>query len=222
MDNRRWLNPTLAVATALASTTAGALTLGMSDSFDDGSAAGWAYGAASPGGPTVLDSGGPGGAADGYLQLVATGGTGPGSRLTVIAGPQWTGDYLASGVGALRFSLNNQGATDLNLRLWLAGAAGASVLSSQPLLLPAGSGWTTAEFSLAPAALSGPALAVLAGVQQLRLFHGVDASFPGQAISATLGLDRVTAVPEPGPLWLWLSGLCALLQLRRRRPARAG
>ena len=83
-------------------------------------------------------------------------------------------------------------------------------------LLPAGSGWTHASFSLDAAALIGSPAVVLAGVQQLRLFHGISASFPGEAIVATLGVDNVTAVPEPAAAWLLLPGLAALYSLRRR------
>ncbi len=57
---------------------------------------------------------------------------------------------------------------------------------------------------------------MLGDVRQLRLFHGSSASFPGEAIAATLGLDNVTAVPEPAAAWLLLPGLAALIGWRRR------
>ncbi len=207
------------VASALTGTAvqAAALTLGMADTFESGADGGWTVGAASLLPPTVVASGGPAGAGDGYLALAALGGLGAGSRLTVIAGPQWAGDYSAAGVDGITMDLKNLGSTALNLRLWLAGPLGASALSLDAVILPPGSDWTPMRFSLDPGALSGQALASLSNVQQLRLFHATTPAFPGQPIVAALGLDNVTAVPETPSLWLLLAGLASVGALRPRR-----
>ena len=67
--------------------------------------------------------------------------------------------------------------------------------------------------------MTGNPAAALPGVQQLRLFHGSSAAFPGEAIAAVLGLDNITAVPEPTAAWLLAPGLAVLLGLRRRAAA---
>jgi hypothetical protein len=207
----------LGLALALSAAPAAAVTPGMVDTFEAGSDAGWAAGVASPVPPVVVGSGGPGGDGDGYLSLTAIGGFGAGSRLTVIAGPQWAGDYLGSGVQAIRMDVNNLGATELDLRLWLAGALGSTTLSAAPVVVPAGSGWTTVSFSLDPADLTGEPLSALGAVQQLRLFHGTTASFPGDAVIAQLGIDNVSAVPETAAWALWLPGLWLLGRAARKR-----
>lgn len=193
-----------------------AISLGTADTFEGGVDGGWSAGAPSPVPPVVVPTGGPAGTDDGYLQLRSVGGVGPGSRLAVIAGAQWTGDYQAAGVDAITLDLNNFGTTDLSLRLWMSGSLGGVALSSTAVSLPAGSGWVRVGFALDAASLTGDALGVLSGVTQLRLYHGSSASFPGEALTATLGVDNITAVPELPTAALLLPGLAALCVLRRR------
>lgn len=206
-----------AACLGLATAPASAVQLGQVDSFAAG-LDGWGTGAASPVPPAWADGGGPGGVADGYLRLFASGGSGAGARLVAIAGDQWTGDYGAAGVTGLSLWLRNEGVTDLSLRLWLRGAAGAA-FSLQPVLLAPGSGWQAARYGLRATDFSGPAAAVLAGVTELRLYHGTSAAFPTEAIVAQVGVDNVTAVPEPATAGLWLLGLAGLRAWSQRRRA---
>lgn len=214
----------VALACSLAAAPAAAVQPGQVDTFSSGSFNGWGTGAASPVPPTVVASGGPGGAGDSFLQLSATGQQGAGGKLVGIAGPQWQGNYTAAGVTGVSMWLNNLGATDLSLRLWLLSSTGASVTTAA-VPLPAGSGWQAASFSLLPGALSGQGtgFASLDDVDELRLFHATGASFPGANIAARLGVDNVTAVPEPAASALMLAGLATLLARHRgaRRRARA-
>ena len=210
----------LAVAAATSfATPAAAITLGMADTFQFGADGGWSAGPVSVNPPAVVASGGPAGAGDGYLLITATGGVGAGSRLTAIAGPQWSGNYLAAGVDGITLDVHNLGSTTLQLRLWLTGPAGSTALSSTALVVPAGSGWTPARFALDASALTGSALATLADVQQLRLYHSSTAAFPGEAIVAALGIDNISAVPEAPAAWLMVPGLLAVGALRKRRSA---
>jgi hypothetical protein len=196
-----------------------ALSLGMADTFAGGADGGWSTGVASIAPPVVVADGGPAGTGDGYLRLTSLGGAGASSKLSAIAGAQWTGDYIAAGVDRITLDLVNLGSTDLSLRLWLSGPPGVAAVSTTAVLLPAGSGWTHASFALDAASLTGNPAAALPGVQQLRLFHGSSAAFPGEAIAAVLGLDNITAVPEPKSAWLLVPGLAVLLGLRRRPAA---
>jgi hypothetical protein len=66
-------------------------------------------------------------------------------------------------------------------------------------------------------ALLGSAEAALAGATVLRIVHAPDAAFPGPSIVATLGVDNVEAVPEPGTAALLVLGLGALGAGSRRR-----
>ena len=139
---RRWTGWGLAVVLAQTALPAAALHSGMVDTFTAGDDGGWSAGAAALFPPQVIAGGGPAGAGDGYLQARAAGGSGPSSRLVLIAGPQWSGDYAAAGIDRITVDAINLGATDLALRLWLAGTTGATALSADAVLLNAGSGWT--------------------------------------------------------------------------------
>jgi hypothetical protein len=152
------------------------------------------------------------------LQVSAIGGLGgPGSRLVAFAGPGWSGDYLSSGVTQIEMDLRNFGSTELTLRLLLAGPANSSAISTTPVVLAAGSAWQRVSFGVTVDALTGSPALALAEVNQLRLFHSTTPVSPGETIAARLGVDNVTAVPEPTTALLLGAGLL-FLWTRRRRP----
>lgn len=220
MRSQRWWVAVAALASLGLALPAHAVSVGMADTFESGSNGGWSMGAASLNPPVVVGTGGPTGAGDGYLSLTSIGGAFANSRMTVIAGPQWAGDYTDSGIEGITMQVRNSGSTDLDLRLRLAGPASIFALSTTAVHVPAGSGWVSISFPLAPTDLTGQAVATLADVQQLRLFHGSTATFPGERIVASLGVDNITAVPEPAAAWLWLAGLAAVgaRRVASRRP----
>ncbi len=174
------------------------------DTFEDGTTQGWVaaiLGAPHPAPPVNQPGGGPGGDDDSYLQVTSFGGDGPGSKLVAINPAQWGGDYPASGVGAIAADLKNLGGTDLVIRFLLEDPGAnppVNIAVTQAVFLPAGSGWTHAEFSLDPAdlvAVQGTVAGALAGATTIRVFHNPDPTFPPPAIAAQLGVDNVRAVP---------------------------
>jgi hypothetical protein len=204
------------------SLTASAVSVGVLDDFEDGGTEGWDNGGLAPN-PLNVATGGPAGTGDAFLRLGSSGGSGPGSRLVVFNRLEdWTGDYTAAGVAGITLDVNNLGATDLVLRLLLADGAPASPTNSAMtagIALPAGSGWTRIAFSLAPEDLllrNGSIAAALEGVTELRLYHAPAASYPGPGIVASLGVDNVRAVPEPGSGVLLAAGALALCATRAR------
>ncbi|HEX6985824.1 MAG TPA: hypothetical protein VF170_10620, partial [Planctomycetaceae bacterium] len=161
--------PTIAAAVLLIglaqprAATAG--LIGRIDTFEDGTTQGWEINLLGIGAPptaalpTNVPTGGPAGADDNFLRLAAFGGTGAGSRLSVVNFMnQWAGDYLAEGVTAFRMDLINLGTTDLSLRLMFAnptvGPPTDLAFSTEAVVLPAGGGWTPVMFPVRPADLT--------------------------------------------------------------------
>ena len=213
---------------AVLPTMAAALTLGQIQTFDN-AAHGWVYGAGPVlNNPTLFPTalGGQGGATDPYLLLQSTGTTGPLSRLTAQNFGLWAGNYTAAGVDRIRMDVNNFSVNVLSLRLALLEFAGppVGIALSQAINVPANSGWHSIEFDISAAALTGvlgnPATTLL-NVGELRIVHDPAGVFgtatPVPAIAASLGIDNITAIPEPATLTLVGAGLAAAAVFARRR-----
>jgi hypothetical protein len=212
----------------LAPLAASAVVNGQIDTFEIGTPQGWVAGAGHPAPPQNIATGGPGGAGDNYLQVVSQGGFGAGSRFAAFNTAQWSGNYLSAGVGSILVNVNNLGSTDLALRLLFtdgSGQFGSHVaLSTDAVLLPAGSGWTTVLFPITPSDLTaqtGDVSQALSNAAQLWIFHNEASSFPPPATVSLLGVDNVEALPEPTLQGALGAGLVALACLDRRRARRA-
>ena len=199
------------------------ITVGTQSTFEDGTTDGWATGGASPNPPVNVPDGGPTGIGDAFLRLVSSGNAGPGGKLVGISGSQWHGDYIAAGIMGIAMDVRNLGATTVSLRVYFDGPDGTA-FSADPINLPSGSGWMHVVFPTVPAALVGAVpgspLAALSNVGDLRLFHNSVAGYPGPNIAAQIGIDNVTAVPEPAAwatLGLGLAVLGAGASMRRAR-----
>jgi hypothetical protein len=190
----------------------------------------WVFGAGPVVGtptPFPVALGGPGGPADPYLSLDATGGTGPLSRLSAQNFVEWAGNYLVADVDVLTMDVKNFGPSDLSLRLLLIefGAMGPVNIgfTTAAAFVPAGTDWETVSFSITPAALTaalGTAAGALSNAGELRIFHNPDPFFIPNLmppVVATLGVDNITAaVPEPAALTLMAGALVAMMVWRRR------
>lgn len=221
--------------------TAEAISLGQADDFEDGTLQGWKMGAnnVTASHMTNIADGGLAGIGDNFLQVVShevetTGG----NRLTFFNKDQWTGDYLSTGIIAIAMDVNNFSSIEaLNLRLAINGGfldsnfnfIGGLFATTASVSLDSGSGWTQVVFSLDPGdltAVSGRSgttgndvLVTLANVTELRLLNSGSPDWTGLPVTATLGIDNISAVvPLPPAALLFGSGLIGLctLQLRGR------
>lgn len=201
------------------------------DTFEDGTTMGWFVPGLSPLPPTNVGTGGPAGAGDSYLQLQADAGLpAGGSRLSVLNGAQWTGNFRAAGIDAITMDVNNFGPDDLVLRLFFEDFDGPGppvnlALTLADIVVPAGSGWMSVIFDLSPANLAGGGLGTVEGamtdVDVMRIFHNPAPAFPGPGVgiptvTTTLGVDNIAAVvPEPATVVLMLTGVGVALRRRR-------
>jgi hypothetical protein len=195
----------LVVAIALSAVPAAAIVLGQFDNFQSGTLQNWTGGS----NPSNQPSGGPDGAYDRYLRITSGGVS---SNLGVFNSAQWAGSYGAAGVTRVNIDLDNFGPDPVSLRIMIAtpGCNGPPLTctawtSTNATVLPAGVGWVRVEFSLAEPDLTrvlgtDSYATSIANVDKLTLRHDDGApSPPGTQIlvNAVLGIDNVTALPEP-------------------------
>lgn len=181
-----------------------AVAPGQTDDFQDGFTAGWTNGGFGP--PVVnIDTGGPAGAGDRFIEVTSTGGNGgPGSRLVTFNRAQWLGDYTDTGVTALEMDLRNPGSVTLSIRLGFKTDPFNDVgYLSDAFLLPADDMWHHAVFLISPATMTAlgdpdPFNMFFMSPGEVRIIDRVDATgFEGDVIAAQLDIDNIRAVPEP-------------------------
>jgi hypothetical protein len=184
----------IATAAMLMAAPALALTIGQTDTFEDGTTNGWTSGVPNPLPPQNVATGGPGGANDNYLQLRSSGTFGAGSRLVAFNLGQWAGDYGTAGAGSVVMDVNNFGATDLSLRLLFTDLAGTNAAVTPVVAVPSGSGWMEVQFAIKATdlvVLAGSAAGALAATSEVRLMHNPLPTFPPAPVAATVGIDNI-------------------------------
>lgn len=184
-----------------------AISPGFVETFSSG-LGGWQKGQADPNYLSIVSSGGPAGAGDAYMQSVADG-AGQFGRLTVFNTQQWSADFVANGVTSISMDLLNEGAVPLAIRIGFRGVDGSGYISTTPFSLPAGGSWQTASFPVSEAgmtAVGSPGslpLFLAAGDFQFRILNASGtANLQGDPVVSTLGIDNISAVPEPSVLAL--------------------
>ncbi len=193
----------------------------QTDDFQDGTTMNWTGGAS----PTNVSDGGPAGVGDSYLELTATGGGGPGSKIASYNFDQWSGNYTSASVYSIDADVRNFGpASTLQLRVLLFGAGGhftstlTTPVANDGLWHHITFGLTASDLTAVDGASNVDLPLTLASVDQLMIRHQSGApggQFDGTSINGQLGLDNITAVPEPATLGLLVLGGVALWRRRR-------
>ncbi len=207
-----------------------AQSIGQVDNFEDGTTQGWLtalLGNPNPNPPVNVSTGGPDGVDDNYLLLTSNGLEGPGGKLVAINVTNWTGDFEAAGITGITMDVNNFGSDQLNLRLLFesGGPPTDLAVSTDGIIVPAGSGWTSIHFDIKPedlTAILGTVDNALTNATTFRLFNSTGASFPGPVSTSSLGVDNIRAVPEPATIVGTLCGLGMLLRKRKHKAQQAG
>lgn len=201
------------LAVVLSTSAAFGVTLGQSDTFQDG-AENWQAGV---GGLSLVSTGGPAGAGDQYLQISS--GVPPlPPRLIAFNDAQWLGNFAAAGVTSVAVDLLNTGSSSLPMRIVIRESAGVAstpgYATSTPFVLPPDGLWHHVVFGLNAASLTGinspqPLAVDLANVQDFRILASASPAGVGDVLTAQFGVDNVTAVPEPSGVTLLLLGAAA-------------
>ena len=200
------------------------INAGQVDNFQDGSLANWTSGGGGAGQVNVA-TGGPSGANDRFIQI-ASGATPLAPRLLMFNDTQWIGNYLAAGVTQVAIDLLNSGAAALPIRIAIREGTGGSTTpgysSTNPFNLPSDGAWHHAVFLLDAADLTAvnspqPLATDLASVKDFRVLSAAAPSTIGDMLTAQIGIDNITAVPEPASALLMLSAVSVLCATRIRR-----
>jgi hypothetical protein len=200
------------------------VTLNQVDTFQ-GSTNNWTDGHAGDN-LAVIANGGPNGAGDSYLQ-VSSGSAGGEPRLITFNQSQWTGNYIAAHVKSISMELKNFGFSTLPIRIAIRNQTGSAAVpgysSTNAFMLPADGNWHLALFKLdtsnmTPVGLGLPPLSTeLLTVKDFRLLSAGQPAIIGDVISARIGVDDITAVPEPASYILLTIGGAALIVSAARR-----
>lgn len=210
----------------LLSGTTSAVTLFQVDDFNNGTA-GWIEGNPSPNPPIAT---GIGNDNTPFLRNDASGGGGPGSRMAMYNDLQWTGDYIGSGISAIRLEAGTFGPETINLRLAFNGAGGWFTTGAIPLINndPLDPQWRSLTFSILPGDLThvgqgnGIYADTMGNVTRMEIYSGGSALsagslIRGESINSSLLLDQIQAIPEPSSGILLI--IAALTALTRRNRA---
>ncbi len=215
---------TLACSLLVLAQSARAIVFGQVDTFEDGTTMNWANGA--PDNLVNVNTGGPGGAGDHYLQLSANGNLGVGGHLTTFNLQQWLGNYIAQGVNTIEIDLRNTGTTTLNMRLAFKAQnlMNSPGYLSAPVMLAPGGGWQHYSISIASANMipvGGPSAYntfFSTGIGDARIINEIGtANLNGDLIVGQVSIDNIHAVPEPAAAGLLIgSGLLLIAAIRLR------
>lgn len=188
-----------------------AISLSSMNDFEDGSLQNWAGGSA----PTNVSGGQ---ASNNALEISASGG----NLATFSSSAEWTGNYTAAGVTGIKAWFKNTGSNPLGIRLVLFSASNQSIRwTSSTALVLSGSDWVEHTFSISQANLtsvgaSAPFGGSLSSITRMMFRHDpTGPSSNGSAVTGSMRIDNIQAVPEPASIVVLTTAMLGLLRRRR-------
>jgi hypothetical protein len=185
--------------------------------FADGTLQGWSNQDSSTDLLTVESSG----TSSGFnLQKVCDGSNSSIGEMTIVNHVNWVGNYFY-GISGEEYMINldyitlrNTNNFDLHIRYGFTGANGYQVVTTDPILVPALSGWDMYENQFGVTSVPGlynvtiitdtgtlPYLEIMDNVRDLfeevvevRIFHNPNISFDGEVVTGNLDIDLIEAV----------------------------
>ena len=166
------------------------------DDFENGTVQNWSDGGNTSNPPANINTGGPNGPNDNFLQDVSSGGNGAGSKMIMFNDQQWTGNFTNQGIIAIKFqarALTNS----LNMRVAFDGAGGR-ICTTNAVQILSGGAWqefiipiSSSDFTTVS---GGTNIAqTLADVSDMRILSNGSPSWQGESIVATLQIDNIQA-----------------------------
>jgi hypothetical protein len=162
------------------------------------------------------------------MQITSHGGTGGnrGSKLAVFnLEKQWSGNFAATGVTSIEVDLMNPTSLSLTIRLVLMKKPAYEIwTTSMAASVPPDGLWRRYTFSLAEADMfhvegTAPYSSTFTTVARFMLRHDpLGGHDDPPNIAASLGIDNITALPEPTFAGFGVLASIALMLRRRRKP----
>lgn len=171
-----------------------------------------------------INGGGPGGAADPYLQIRSSGASsGAGSRLGAWNDAQWTGDFLGQGITSIQVDIAGFEGAATELRLLFISNSGSTFTSTVSQSIASDGVWRTYVFDITPAGMTKVAgfpgyEESFSDIFRMHIRHQPGAPAPSggaPAYPGRIGVDNIRAVP--GVASLGVIGVAGVLTGRRRR-----
>ncbi len=210
-----------------------AITLASVDGFG-ATSEGWSIGA-TPSATQPTRSAGVGfdGQA-GFLSHFSDSNGANGKWLMFSAQADWIGNYTSAGVSGITFQADNQAGNPLAVRIAFSGPGGWFYSGAQTITNSTGAAdWTLLSYTLTSGSFTylagsggtGSFTDTMSGVTRFEILGGASAIVyhsNGNIIEAglstnTVGIDNITAVPEPATPGLLVVGWSAVAMMRRRR-----
>jgi len=195
--------------------SSGAITLNQVDDFEDMTTQGWGQGGSpSPPSVTTLEVPPNGGAYS--LEVVSSGGGGPGSKMVMFNSVQWAGDYVAAGITEIRMMVrvDEGSATDAYLRVGFESASLSQYVSASAVVVPNDGEWYSITLPIGVADLvlvqgSQDHATAMSSVQTMRVLSSQTPKWRGDSVALTVNFDNIRALSEPSIFagWLWDSAV---------------